>query len=239
MENLRFSAAYIPRCADIKNALKGKKGLTIPYECVWCIDDLSGNFCYYFCQESNDYGIPIPSQAYEIYPTLGLANLVDSGFHVGDTFNIKGVSFYIYDEFSATATKSIGSFAYEDDESFLFFCKGRYIYNHSTLQDIVQDWFNYFIKTESIAPKKSFSVDILKFYDIEPMPGHPGRYHIVNKNGEMRHNASGHGFTSPKKAKNMLIYYASTVPVPQEDIDAYEAFNEKLMDDAFEDSLPF
>lgn len=242
MENLRFSAAYIPSYADIKDALREKKGLTIPFhECVWCVDNLSQEHCYYFCQKSNDYGTPVPSQAYEIYPTLGLANLADSGFHVGDTFNIKGITFFIYNEFEAIATQSIGSFAWENDEYGVISrpTRGDYFYNCSTLRNIVQDWFDYFIKTESIAPKKSFSSNILKYYDIEPMPGHPGRYHIVNKNGKMRHNASGHGFTSPKKAKNMLVYYASTVPVPQEDIDAYEAFNEKLIDDAFADSLPF
>lgn len=242
MENLRFSAAYIPSYADIKDALREKKGLTIPFhECVWCVDNLSQEFCFCFCQKSNDCGTPVPSQAYEIYPTLRLTNLADSGFHVGDTFNIKGITFFIYNEFEAIATQSIGSFAWENDEYGVISrpARGVYIYDSSTLKDIVQDWFDYFIKNESIAPKESFSVGILKYYDIKPMPGHPGRYHIVNKNGEMRHNASGHGFTSPKKAKNMLIYYASTVPVPQEDIDAYEAYNEKILDDAFADSLLF
>lgn len=243
MENLKFGGAFIPRRNDIE--FYSRLGVLSSHdERIWCIDntaDYKDGFdrdihCYYYSNKLFNYGFPNFHTAYEIYPMLSLINLKQSDFCIGETFNIKGLPFYIIDDCSAIAKKSIGSFAWEDDEYGPY--KGGYIYNLSTLKDIVQDWYNYFIKDATVAKKRlEHREDILKLYDIMPMPGVSGRYHIVNKAGKVRHNARGHGFTSQEKAINMLLGYASKEPIPQEDIDAYEKYDER--DDALKATLPF
>lgn len=247
MENLKFSGAFIPRYSEIE--FYSRLGVLSSHdEQIWCIDNTAEHNdsfdrkikCYYFSDEIDDYGRPEYHAAYEIYPMLSLFNLKQSDFCIGETFNIKGLPFYITDDCSAIATKSIGSFAWEDDEYGVFStpAKGVYIYDLSTLKDIVRDWYVYFIQDATVAKKRlEHREDILKYYDIMPMPGVLGRYHIVNKAGKVRHNARGHGFTSQEKARNMLLGYASKEPIPQEDIDAYEKYDER--DDAFIDALPF
>lgn len=247
MENLKFSGAFIPRYSEIE--FYSRLGVLSSHdEQIWCIDNTAEHNdsfdrhikCYYFSDEIDDYGHPDWHAAYEIYPMLSLFNLKQSDFCVGETFNIKGLPFYITGDCSAIATKSIGSFAWEDDEYGVISTpsKGVYIYDLSTLKDIVQDWYNYFIKDATVAKKRlEHREDILKLYDIMPMPGVSGRYHIVNKAGKVRHNARGYGFTSQEKAINMLLGYASKEPIPQEDIDAYEKYDER--DDAFKATLPF
>lgn len=247
MENLKFSGAFIPRHSEIE--FYSRLGVLSSHdEQIWCIDntaEYNDSFdrninCYYFSDEIDYYGCPDCHTAYEIYPMLSLFNLKQSDFCIGETFNIKGLPFEIIDDYLAIATKSIGSFAWEDDEYGAISnpAKGVYIYDFSTLKDIVRDWYVYFIQDATVAKKRvEHREDILKYYDIEPMPGVLGRYHIVNKAGKARHNARGHGFTSQEKARNMLLGYASKEPIPQEDIDAYEKYDER--DAAFEDSLPF
>ena len=64
--------------------------------------------CYYYSNKLFNYGFPNFHTAYEIYPMLSLINLKQSDFCIGETFNIKGLPFYITDDCSAIATKSIG-----------------------------------------------------------------------------------------------------------------------------------
>ena len=79
---------------------------------------------------------------------LYILNLKNSGFRIGDTFDVKGLKFLVFDKLKAIAMQSIGSFAWEDDEYMPFSAPGMgvYIYNMSSLQELVQDWFDYFIK---------------------------------------------------------------------------------------------
>ena len=235
MEKLKFKAICIPCYSDIKRALNCSTKFVLPEdECIWCLDSpfVNESNCRFFCcQEWDDYLIPSLHRAYEIYPMLYLLNLKNSGFRIGDTFDVKGLKFLIFDELKAIAMQSIGSFAWEDDEYLPFSspAMGVYIYNMSSLQELVQDWYNYFIQDAIVAKKRlEHREDILKYYDIMPMPGVLGRYHIVNKSGRVRHNARGHGFTSQEKARNMLLEYASKEPIPQEDIDAYEKHDERI-----------
>lgn len=243
MERLKFKAICIPCYSDIKRALNCSTKFVLPEdERIWCLDSpiVNESNCHFFYQECDYYLTPSLHRAYEIYPMLSLLNLEQSDFCIGETFDIKGLPFYITDDCSAIATKSIGSFAWEDDEYGVISNpnKGVYIYDISSLQDIVQDWYNYFIKDAIVAKKRlEHREDILKLYDIMPMPGVSGRYHIVNKAGKVRHNARGYGFTSQEKAINMLLGCASKEPIPQEDIDAYEKHDER--DDAFKATLPF
>lgn len=247
MENLKFSGAFIPRYGEIE-FYTDAGGLLPDDEQIWCVDNTAEHNdsfdrnikCYYFSDEIDDYGRPDCHAAYEIYPMLSLLNLKRSDFCVGETFYIKGLPFFIFDDYSAIATKSIGSFAWEDDEYGVIStpAKGVYVYDLSTLKDIVRDWYVYFIQDATVAKKRlEHREDILKYYDIMPMPGVLGRYHIVNKAGEVRHNARGHGFMSQEKSRNMLLGYASKEPIPQEDMDAYEKYDER--DAALEDALPF
>jgi hypothetical protein len=155
MENLRFGGAFIPRRSDIEFCVSVG---TLPSdnEQIWCIDNTADYkdsfdrdiYCHYYSKKLLYYGFPNFHTAYEIYPMLSLLNLKRSDFCVGETFNIKGLPFYITNDCSAIATKSIGSFAWEDDEYGAISnpYKGGYIYNLSSLHDIVQDWFDYFIK---------------------------------------------------------------------------------------------
>lgn len=242
MENLKFGGAFIPRYSEME--FYSRLGVLSSHdEQIWCVDNddsFSHIYCFYFSKDFIDAKIPNRHMPCEIYPMLSLLNLEQSDFCIGETFDIKGLPFYITDDCSAIATKSIGSFAWEDDEYGVISNpnEGVYIYDISSLQDIVQDWYNYFIQDATVAKKRlEHREDILKYYDIMPMPGVSGRYHIVNKAGKVRHNARGYGFTSQEKAINMLLGYASKEPIPQEDIDAYEKYDER--DDAFKATLPF
>lgn len=155
MEELEFKAICIPCYSDIRQALTlicSTKFVLPEDEQIWCLDSpiVSESNCYFFCQGLARNYITSPSlySAYEIYPMLYLLNLKNSGFRIGDTFDVKGLKFFIFDELKAISMQSIGSFAWEDDEYMPFSSPavGTYIYNMSSLQEIVEDWFDYFIK---------------------------------------------------------------------------------------------
>lgn len=152
MEGLKFKAVCIPCYSDIKQTLNCSTKFVLPEdEYIWCLDlpIVNESNCYFFCQEwANNYVTPSLHRAYEIYPMLYLLNLKNSGFRIGDTFDVKGLKFFIFDALKAISMQSIGSFAWEDDEYMPFSspAMGVYIYNMSSLQELVQDWFDYFIK---------------------------------------------------------------------------------------------
>lgn len=151
MERLKFKAICIPCYSDIKRALNCSTKFVLPEdERIWCLDSpiVNESNCHFFHQEWDDYLTPSLHRAYEIYPMLYILNLKNSGFRIGDTFDVKGLKFLIFDKLKAIAMQSIGSFAWEDDEYMPFSSPGMgiYIYNMSSLQELVQDWFDYFIK---------------------------------------------------------------------------------------------
>ena len=151
MERLKFKAICIPCYSDIKRALNCSTKFVLPEdERIWCLDSpiVNESNCHFFHQEWDDYLTPSLHRAYEIYPMLYILNLKNSGFRIGDTFDVKGLKFLVFDKLKAIAMQSIGSFAWEDDEYMPFSSPGMgvYIYNMSSLQELVQDWFDYFIK---------------------------------------------------------------------------------------------
>mgnify|MGYP006956011621 CR=1 FL=1 len=151
MEGLKFKAICIPSYSDINTALSYNGKFALPEdERIWCLDSpiVKVANCHFFYQKWDNYLTPSLHRAYEIYPMLYLLNLKNSGFRIGDTFDVKGLKFLIFDKLKAIAMQSIGSFAWEDDEYMPFSspAAGTYIYNLSSLQEIVEDWFDYFIK---------------------------------------------------------------------------------------------
>ena len=168
MEGLKFKAICIPCYSDIKRALNCSTKFVLPEdERIWCLDSpivnesnchffyqeldspiVNESNCHFFYQECDYYLTPSLHRAYEIYPMLYILNLKNSGFRIGDTFDVKGLKFLVFDKLKAIAMQSIGSFAWEDDEYMPFSSPGMgvYIYNMSSLQELVQDWFDYFIK---------------------------------------------------------------------------------------------
>lgn len=180
----------------------------------WCREIGSGCVVYDNNDDKPFLTVDIEQEA-DIVPIIHFSNLLETDFWIGDVFYIKKMPFKIFSIDAAIALESIGTYAFSDE---------KYNYYGSDIEEIVDDWFDYFIRNTYV-----IKYDILDIYDIVPMPGKIGRYHIVNKSGVVRHNANGYGFTSPDKARNMLKYYASTIPIPEEDIEAYNIYERTLI----------
>lgn len=239
MGKLSFSCAGIPADSDIEFITKKSPILAKMYENVWIMDWESN--CKIFSKIDNVsliYGVLNSTTPYDIYPTLLFdSNCTGSGFHVGDTFEIKGISFMIFSDLLAIATQPIGSFAICDDDKFAERDSGEFnYYCGSALEELINDWFAYYVKNETVQ-----RYNIEEIYHIVPMPERPGRFQIVNGDGVVRHNAKGYGFTSEEKARKMLWGYAAKVPIPEEDIKAYEDELEmsKEIEAAYAASVPF
>lgn len=233
MESLVFGTVSIPSQGLVESCLSEFSEFSFTGKAnVWCLHaETDEDRCFYYSSTLRKYFAPDLCAEYDIHPIVTLINSIESGFCVGDTFKVNGISFFIVDTWFAIATDSIGSFAWNIVDEW---AHGPCRFSGSELKKTVEDWFEYFIKgsivtkdvTEAISPKGKVSV--FDVYDIKPMPAHPGRFHIVNKKGVVRHNARGHGFTSKEKARNMLIGYASMQPIPQDDIDAFYSLDELL-----------